>query len=93
MKLLIICLTSNQTNAYYQLRLIFVFVFVFVVFRVLIDKETPWNVIYDFIFDRLRAVRQDISIQCINDTDSLSIFERIVRFHIYAAYRYVDLFD
>ena len=61
--------------------------------RVLIDKETPWNVIYDFIFDRLRAVRQDISIQCINDTDSLNIFERIVRFHIYAAYRYVNIFD
>ncbi|CAM1321395.1 SAC3D1 (predicted) [Pycnogonum litorale] len=49
--------------------------------------DVPWHVVYNFVFDRLRAVRQDMVIQCITDADCISILERIIRFHIYAAYR------
>ncbi|XP_051165414.1 germinal-center associated nuclear protein [Leptopilina boulardi] len=46
-----------------------------------------WSFIYDFIFDRLRAIRQDLVIQRINPLDTIEILEPIVRFHVYAAQR------
>lgn len=51
----------------------------------------PFHVIYDFILDRLRAVRQDMIIQNFPVADSISILQPIVRFHAYAAYRYLLL--
>lgn len=32
-------------------------------FRVVPKKDVKWNIVYDFVFDRLRSVRQDIVIQ------------------------------
>lgn len=46
-----------------------------------------WVFIYDFIFDRLRAIRQDLVIQRIDPLDTIEILEPIVRFHVYAAQR------
>jgi hypothetical protein len=47
-----------------------------------------WSIVYDFIFDRLRAVRQDLVIQGLGSVDSFKVLEPIVRFHSYAGYRY-----
>ncbi|CAG7691787.1 unnamed protein product, partial [Allacma fusca] len=47
----------------------------------------PFNVIYDFVFDRLRSVRQDLVIQRIQDETAISILEVVVRFHLYATFR------
>jgi len=47
-----------------------------------------WCVVYDFVFDRLRAVRQDLVIQGLSSADSIMVLEPIVRFHSYAGYRY-----
>lgn len=49
--------------------------------------DIPWNEIYSFIFDRLRAVRQDLVIQRASCKESIKILECAVRFHIYAGYR------
>ncbi|KZC09028.1 PREDICTED: SAC3 domain-containing protein 1 [Dufourea novaeangliae] len=49
--------------------------------------DVDWTVTYDFVFDRLRAVRQDVVIQRIDVSASISIFEPIVRFLIYSAQR------
>ena len=50
--------------------------------------DVDWIVVYDFIFDRLRAVRQDAIIQRIeNSSTGIKLFESIVRFLIYAAQR------
>lgn len=49
--------------------------------------DYDWAFIYDFIFDRLRAIRQDIVIQRIDPLDTIRILEPIVRFHVYAAQR------
>lgn len=46
-----------------------------------------WCIVYDFVFDRLRAVRQDLVIQGLGSVDSIKVLEPIVRFHSYAGYR------
>lgn len=46
---------------------------------------------YDYVFDRLRAVRQDAVMQGLDGDIIITLMENIVRFHIYAEYRYVDL--
>ncbi|XP_021366328.1 SAC3 domain-containing protein 1-like [Mizuhopecten yessoensis] len=55
--------------------------------RVAVRTDRSWSVLYDFVFDRLRAVRQDMVIQSIGGCDGIELLEKIVRFHIYAGYR------
>ena len=55
-------------------------------YRVL-PRQEEFNLIYDFIFDRLRSVRQDLVIQRITDKPAITILETIIRFHVYSAYR------
>ncbi|CAI5639708.1 unnamed protein product [Oreochromis niloticus] len=47
----------------------------------------PWTEVYTFVFDRLRAVKQDMIIQRMSGLDCVVILERTVRFLIYASYR------
>lgn len=51
------------------------------------NSELPWFEIYNFVFDRLRSVRQDMVIQCIHGNDAIAILEMNVRFLVYASYR------
>lgn len=57
-------------------------------FRIITRTDLDWASIYDFVFDRLRSIRQDAVIQRIDITTSILLLEPIVRFHIYAAQRY-----
>ncbi|CAB3360790.1 Hypothetical predicted protein [Cloeon dipterum] len=50
-----------------------------------------WSTIYDFVADRLRAVRKDIVIQGLSGRDVLPILEVMVLFHLYAGYRLCEL--
>lgn len=43
--------------------------------------------VYDFVFDRLRCVRQDMVIQRVSGPEAAAVLERIVRFLLYASYR------
>ncbi|XP_036378505.1 SAC3 domain-containing protein 1 [Megalops cyprinoides] len=47
----------------------------------------PWNEVYDFVFDRLRCVRQDMVIQRVSGPECVAVLERTVRFLLYASYR------
>ncbi|KAM6962538.1 SAC3 domain-containing protein 1 [Aplochiton taeniatus] len=47
----------------------------------------PWTEVYDFVFDRLRSVRQDMIIQRVSGPDCEAVLERTVRFLVYASYR------
>ncbi|KAM9383719.1 SAC3 domain-containing protein 1 [Pholidichthys leucotaenia] len=47
----------------------------------------PWTEVYNFVFDRLRAVKQDMIIQRVSGLDCMEILEQIVHFHITASYR------
>jgi len=50
-------------------------------------RDVQWHRVYEFIFDRLRAVRQDMVIQRISGNSAIWILESSVRFLIYAGYR------
>lgn len=50
-------------------------------------ESTRWSEVYDFVFDRLRAVRQDLVVQEACGPEVVSILERAVRFHVYSDYR------
>ena len=58
----------------------------FLVEKVLPISTVPWCRVYEYVFDRLRAVRQDMVIQRIKGPEAVSILETAVRFHIYSAY-------
>ncbi|XP_043252883.1 SAC3 domain-containing protein 1 [Colletes gigas] len=58
--------------------------------RIATRSDVDWIIVYDFIFDRLRAVRQDVAIQRIDIFTSIRIFEMIVRFLVYSAQRLCD---
>lgn len=52
-------------------------------------ENLPWNVVYDFIMDRLRAVRQDMVIQNLSGADYVSLLQPMIRFYAFAAYKYL----
>ena len=43
---------------------------------------------YEFIFDRMRAIRQDLIVQRDNSRLANEIYKRILRFYILADYKY-----
>ncbi|ESO91026.1 hypothetical protein LOTGIDRAFT_217570 [Lottia gigantea] len=51
------------------------------------QSNIAWSNIYDYVFDRLRAVRQDMVIQNIQGLEAISLLEKIVRFYIFMVYR------
>ncbi|KAK2575714.1 hypothetical protein KPH14_012103 [Odynerus spinipes] len=55
--------------------------------KIVTRTDVDWVHIYDFTFDRLRAIRQDMVIQRISTPMSIQLFEPIVRFHTYAGQR------
>ncbi|XP_050396864.1 SAC3 domain-containing protein 1 isoform X1 [Patella vulgata] len=56
-------------------------------YSIVTRPNSEWYHIYDYVFDRLRAVRQDIVIQDIQGLDAISLLEKIVRFYVLAVYR------
>ncbi|TVU47030.1 hypothetical protein EJB05_06606, partial [Eragrostis curvula] len=49
----------------------------------LLDSSVhPFETIHDFIFDRTRSIRQDISMQNIVNSQTIQIYEDVVMFHI-----------
>ncbi|KAK8942723.1 hypothetical protein KSP39_PZI008777 [Platanthera zijinensis] len=48
----------------------------------MISSEHPFEIIHDFVFDRTRSIRQDLSIQNIIDEHAIEMYEKMVEFHI-----------
>ncbi|CAA6653974.1 unnamed protein product [Spirodela intermedia] len=46
------------------------------------SSNHPFEVIHDFVLDRTRAIRQDLSIQKIVNNDVILMYEEMVKFHI-----------
>lgn len=51
-----------------------------------LKRGTQWIDIYEYVFDRLRAVRQDMVIQNIEGPMAISILEKTIRFLVYSGY-------
>lgn len=57
--------------------------------EILTDDRRPFHFAYDFIFDRLRAVRQEIVIQDLDEITIIRLIEPIIMFLAYSLYRLV----
>lgn len=61
------------------------------------DSVYSWQMIYGFVFDRIRAIRQDLVVQRITGKPVVEIFEKACRFHILSGYKLsespLDVFD
>ena len=51
------------------------------------DERKPYHVAYDFIFDRLRAVRQEIVMQDLDAVTTIELIEPMIMFLSYSLYR------
>ncbi|XP_063700859.1 germinal-center associated nuclear protein [Culicoides brevitarsis] len=51
------------------------------------DKRRPYNFMYDFVFDRLRCVRQEIVIQNLGLITTVKLLEPTIMFLAYSRYR------
>ncbi|XP_037045887.1 germinal-center associated nuclear protein isoform X3 [Bradysia coprophila] len=64
---------------------------------ILMDNRKPYHYRYDFIFDRLRSVRQEIVIQNLNEVQTAQLIEPMVMFLSYSSYKLcqssIDVFD
>ncbi|XP_055911980.1 SAC3 domain-containing protein 1 [Eupeodes corollae] len=65
--------------------------------EIILDKRRPFNHVYDFVFDRLRAIRQEIVMQSYDSTATIRLLEPMIMFLAYSRYRLceesVDNFD
>ncbi|KAM3375452.1 hypothetical protein BC332_15944 [Capsicum chinense] len=51
------------------------------------STEHSFEVVHDFIFDRMRSIRQDLSMQNISCSRVVSMYERMVKFHIISQHK------
>lgn len=50
--------------------------------------EYPFEVVHEFIFDRTRSIRQDLSMQNLSNDNVISMYERMVEFHVISDQRF-----
>lgn len=46
------------------------------------SSDLPFEVVHDFIFDRTRSIRQDLSMQNIVNDRAIHMYEKMVKFHV-----------
>ncbi|CAN8279275.1 unnamed protein product [Cochlearia groenlandica] len=51
------------------------------------SMEHPFEVVHDFVFDRTRSIRQDLSIQNLASERVIHLYEEIVKFHVISRQR------
>ena len=49
--------------------------------------DVEFMALYEFLFDRFRAVRQDLVIQRYCNQQSIDIYKKILKFYLYSDYR------
>ncbi|KAB1226452.1 Germinal-center associated nuclear protein [Morella rubra] len=55
--------------------------------RLLDSTQHPFHVVHDFIFDRTRSIRQDLSMQRIVNEKALYMYEKMVKFHVMSLHK------
>ncbi|XP_028802672.1 SAC3 family protein C isoform X2 [Neltuma alba] len=51
------------------------------------SNKHPFEVVHDFVFDRTRSVRQDLTIQSVVNERVISMYEKMVKFHVISHYK------
>uniref|UniRef100_A0A7C9D7Q1 SAC3/GANP/THP3 conserved domain-containing protein n=1 Tax=Opuntia streptacantha TaxID=393608 RepID=A0A7C9D7Q1_OPUST len=55
--------------------------------KLLDSSDHPFEVVHDFIFDRTRSIRQDLSMQNIFSDRVIWMYEKMVKFHVISHYK------
>ncbi|OTF73815.1 hypothetical protein BLA29_001177 [Euroglyphus maynei] len=55
------------------------------------NLKESFGIYYDFVFDRLRSIRQDITIQRALDSNCLYILERCIEFYVYSHFIWINI--
>ncbi|KAL4203552.1 hypothetical protein AMTRI_Chr01g128550 [Amborella trichopoda] len=55
--------------------------------RLLEAADHPFEVVHNFVFDRTRSIRQDLSMQNIINEEAILMHEQMVKFHIISHYK------
>ncbi|XP_068662216.1 SAC3 family protein C [Aristolochia californica] len=50
--------------------------------NILHSSEYSYEVVHDFVFDRTRSIRQDLSMQNINNDQAIHMYEEMVKFYV-----------
>ncbi|KAL2511698.1 SAC3/GANP/Nin1/mts3/eIF-3 p25 family [Abeliophyllum distichum] len=53
----------------------------------LLKSDCHFEVVHDFIFDRTRSIRQDLTMQNVTSDQAIHMYERMVKFHIISHHR------
>ncbi|KAK1317962.1 hypothetical protein QJS10_CPA05g00754 [Acorus calamus] len=56
-------------------------------FRLLETSGYQFEMVHDFVFDRMRSIRQDLSLQHIVNDQAIQMYEEMVKFHIIANHK------
>ncbi|CAB4298927.1 unnamed protein product [Prunus armeniaca] len=51
------------------------------------SREYPFEVVHDFLFDRTRSIRQDLSMQNIVNNKVIRMYEKMVKFHVISLHK------
>lgn len=51
------------------------------------NSDHPFEVVRDFVFDRMRSIRQDLSIQHMSNDRAIRMYEEMVKFHVISHYK------
>ncbi|KAG0713908.1 SAC3 family protein C [Chionoecetes opilio] len=51
------------------------------------QNDISWALVYQFVYDRLQAIRQDLCVQGVRNSMALQTYQAAVRFYVYAHYR------
>ncbi|KAI9101457.1 hypothetical protein K1719_023939 [Acacia pycnantha] len=51
------------------------------------SSDHPFEVVHDFVFDRTRSIRQDLTMQSIVNERVISMYEKMVKFHVMSHYK------
>ncbi|XP_002525578.2 SAC3 family protein C [Ricinus communis] len=51
------------------------------------STDHPFEVVHDFLFDRTRSIRQDLSMQNIVNDKAIYMYEKMVKFHVESHHR------
>lgn len=60
---------------------------IYLLTEIIRDERRPFHFAYDFIFDRLRSVRQEIVIQDFDEFTTIQLIEPMIMFLAYSLYR------
>lgn len=55
------------------------------------STEQPFEVVHEFIFDRTRSIRQDLSMQNIVNDQVIHMYEEMVKFHVISHHKLQSL--